>query len=110
MKKTTFKATIVVIAALFTVAFCWIVLPPLVAKPDIIGAFAAGFVNPYSSGYSVDIFACWFILTAWVIFEATTYKVKNGWICLVLGFVPGVAVGFAAYLLIRMKHFANNPR
>lgn len=110
MTETLFKSLITAIAAVFTIIFCVIVVPSLIAKPDIIGAFAAGFANPYSSGYSVDVFACWFILAAWIVFEAKTLHVKNGWICLVLGFVPGVAVGLAAYLLIRMKHFGSNPR
>jgi len=85
---------------IFTILFIVIVIPPLVKNPDVIGAFAAGFVNPYSTGYSVDVICCYAILMFWVIFELP--KVKYGWVCLVLGIVPGVAVGFALYLIMRM--------
>jgi hypothetical protein len=54
----------------------------LIAKPDIIGAFAASFVNPYSSGYSVDVIACWLILTIWIIYEAKNRQIKYGRICI----------------------------
>ena len=78
-------------------------IPPLVANPDIWGAFAAGFVNPYSSGYSTDVLVCWFVLAVWVVYEAKAYSIRHGWICLLIGIVPGVAVGFALYLLLRSK-------
>ncbi len=103
MSEQIFKATIIVIAAAFTAVFCYLIIPPLMANPDVIGAFAAGFVNPYASGYSSDVFACWFILVAWIIYEARNHGIKHGWICAVLGMVPGVAVGFAVYLLMRMS-------
>ena len=103
MSATLFKAVIIAAAAIFTLVFCWVVVPPLIANPDVVGAMAAGFVNPYSSGYSADVLACWVILTAWIAFEARTRGVRHGWICVVLGMVPGVAVGFALYLLIRAK-------
>ena len=70
---------------------------------DVIGAFAAGFVNPYASGYSSDVFACFAILTAWILYERHRYGVRHGLWCIPLSVVPGVAVGFALYLLIRMK-------
>ena len=101
MKKHFFKIGLVVIALFFTIIFCFVVIPPLIDNPDIIGAFAAGFVNPYSSGYSIDVFCCWAILFLWVIYESP--KVKYGWVCILLGIVPGVAVGFALYLLLRMN-------
>lgn len=78
----------------------------LIAKPDIIGAFAASFVNPYSSGYSVDVIACWLILTIWIIYEAKNRQIKYGWICLILGLFPGVAVGFALYLNLRFRQLS----
>jgi hypothetical protein len=87
---------VIAIAASFTVLFAAVVVPPLIDNPDIIGALAAGFVNPYSSGYSSDVIACWFILAAWVWFESQAKGVRHGWVCLVVGLVPGVAVGFAA--------------
>ncbi|MGK0376168.1 MAG: putative membrane protein [Arenicella sp.] len=70
---------------------------------DIIGALLAGFVNPYSLGYSADVIACWLILCVWILFEKKTLKIKHGWICIVLGAVPGVAVGFALYLVLRQS-------
>lgn len=105
MSKKAFKIGISVIGIIFTLIFCAIVIPPLIENPDIIGAFAAGFVNPYSSGYSADVFCCWAILLLWVIYESP--KIKYGWVCLLLGIIPGVAVGFALYLLIRMNQLKN---
>ena len=99
MNNFVFKIGIAAIAIIFTLIFCIVVVPPLIENPDIIGAFAAGFVNPYSSGYSADVFCCWAILLVWIIYEYP--KVKYGWICLLLGIVPGVAVGLALYLLLR---------
>ncbi len=103
MSESTFRATLLFAALFFTGFFAVVVVPPLVENPDILGAFAAGFVNPYSSGYSMDVFVCWAILAVWVVYEAKTYSVRKGWVCLLLGIVPGVAVGFAAYLLLRAK-------
>lgn len=103
MNEQQFRLVITAVALGFTVLFSIIVVPALVDNPDIPGAFAAGFVNPYSSGYSADVVACWLILAAWVAFESSSRGVKHGWLCLVVGVVPGVAVGFAAYLLIRTR-------
>lgn len=101
MSEQAFRVTILLIATVFSAYFAAVVIPPLVENPDIVSAFQAGFVNPYSSGYSADVFGCWAILAAWVLYEARAYSVKRGWVCLLVGIVPGVAVGFAAYLLIR---------
>jgi hypothetical protein len=101
MPERRFHMAVVGVALAFTALFCAVVVPPLVADPDVLGAFGAGFVNPYASGYSADVIACWLILALWVVFEATARSVKHGWICLVLGVVPGVAVGLAAYLVVR---------
>lgn len=103
MNKPVFKAVIIAAATVFTAIFCWLCIPALIDNPDIVGAFAAGFVNPYSSGYSADVLACWVILAAWIAFEARTLGVRHGWVCVLLGAIPGVAVGFALYLLIRMR-------
>jgi hypothetical protein len=103
MSERVFCGTIVLIAAGFSAYFAAVVIPPLIENPDIVGAFGSGFVNPYSSGYSADVFACWAILAAWVLFESKTYSVRGGWICLMFGIVPGVAVGFAAYLVLRVS-------
>lgn len=108
MTESTFTAVLYAAAALFTAIFAVVVVPPLIAEPDIIGAFAAGFVNPYASGYSSDVLICWVILAAWVAYEARTHGVKHGWICLLLGAVPGVAVGFALYLLLRRRQLRES--
>ncbi len=105
MSDKVFKFGITSIAIIFTIIFSIVVIPPLIENPDIAGAFAAGFVNPYSSGYSADVFCCWAILLIWVIYEYP--KVKYGWICLIFGIIPGVAVGFALYLLLRMHQFKD---
>jgi hypothetical protein len=101
MNETTYKAALIGVAVAFTVVFCVVVVPPLIEEPDIIGAFGAGFVNPYASGYSTDVVFCWLVLAIWVLYERTVYSVKRGWICLALGVVPGVAVGFPLYLVVR---------
>ena len=98
-----FHIVIVAVAVGFTLLFSVVVVPPLIDNPDILGALSAGFVNPYSSGYSADVIACWLILAAWVAFEAGSKGVKHGWVCLIVGVFPGVAVGFAAYLLVRSR-------
>ncbi len=103
MNQPVFKTTIIAAAAVFTALFAYWCIPPLIANPDIIGAFAAGFVNPYSSGYSADVLACWVILAAWILYERRTLGVRHGLWCIALGVIPGVAVGFAAYLLLRMR-------
>lgn len=99
MRDQIFKGSVGIVAILFTMIFCLVVIPPLLENPDIIGALKAGFVNPYASGYSTDVICCWLILLIWIIYEYP--KVKYGWICLLLGLVPGVAVGFALYLILR---------
>ncbi len=96
-----FRGALVALALGFSAFFAAVVIPPLLEDPDVFGALAAGFVNPYSSGYSTDVIFCWLILAVWVLYEANSKGVRNGWPCLLVGLVPGVAVGFAAYLLVR---------
>ena len=96
-----YRLLLILIAAGFSLAFCVMVVPPLLASGDVLGAFAAGFVNPYASGYALDAICCWGVLAVWVIHEARTLGIRRGWIALLLGAVPGVAVGFAVYLLMR---------
>lgn len=103
MNERFFKISVGFIAAIFTVIFCILMIPPLIENPDILGAFAAGFVNPFASGYSIDVICCYIILLFWIIYEYP--KVKYGWICLIVGAVPGVAVGFALYLILRTNQF-----
>jgi hypothetical protein len=103
MQKELFRILLWLLALGFAAAFAVIVLPPLLKSPDIVGAFAAGFVNPYASGYALDAILCWCVLAVWVWHEATTAGVRHGWIALLLGIVPGVTTGFAVYLLIRLS-------
>ena len=103
MTEKSFLLTIITVAVGFSVYFTVVVIPPLIENPNILGAFAAGFDNPFSSGYSTDVIACWLVLGAWVLYEARARSVRGGWICLVLGVVPGVVVGFAAYLIVRSR-------
>lgn len=101
MSERQFRAGIVAVALGFSGLFGGTVVPALIEDADLLAAFAAGFVNPYASGYSADVIACWLILAVWVTFEASARNVRHGWLCLVLGIVPGVAVGLAAYLWVR---------
>jgi hypothetical protein len=103
MSEKTFEVASFGVAICFTILFCLLVIPALISDLDIIGAFAAGFVNPYASGYSADVILCWVALAIWVTYEAKVYSVKYGWICLGLGIIPGVAVGFPLYLVLRNR-------
>lgn len=103
MSTHSFRLTLLVLATAFTLAFLLICIPPFLQNPDIIAAFAGGFVNPYATGYALDIFFTWGILAAWILYEAKAKGIRHGWIALLLGIVPGVAVGFAVYLLLRLK-------
>ncbi len=103
MTSRVFEILIALVALGFVVFFSVTVIPSLIANFDVIGAFAAGFVNPYSSGYSADVIACWLILFVWVLYEKNSLKIKYGWVCVLLGIVPGVAVGFAIYLILRQR-------
>ena len=96
-----FRLGVSISAIIFMLIFGFVVLPEFFKNPDIIQAFASGFTNPFASGYSSDVIACWAILCVWIIHEARSKHIKHGWLCLVLGVVPGVAVGFALYLLLR---------
>ena len=109
MSEKIFKSLVLGFALLFTIAFFVLMTPSFLQNPDIIGAFAAGFVNPYASGYALDTIVCGLILFTWIIYEANTLGIKYGWICILLSFIPGVAVGFGLYLFIRhnqLKHKA----
>ena len=101
MSETVFRALVAVIGLGFALLFVILVVPPLLANPDVPGAAMAGFVNPSAAGYASDAIACWLILAVWVGYEAAHRGVRHGWVCLLLGVVPGVATGLAAYLLLR---------
>lgn len=108
MTDALFRSLIIAVAIIFTVFFCVTVIPPLLENPDVVGAFMAGFVNPFAAGYSTDVILCWVLLAIWVVFERSNHSIKHGWGCLVLGIVPGVAVGFALYLLLRHRQFKTS--
>jgi len=93
MSQRAFEIAQIAVAVVFTLVFAIIVVPALIQDGDVIGAFAAGFVNPYSSGYSSDVLLCWLALAIWVV----------RWICLLLGVVPGVAVGLPLYIVVRSR-------
>ncbi|NRB50846.1 MAG: DUF2834 domain-containing protein [Saprospiraceae bacterium] len=105
MTEKTFTISVGTVAGIFTLLFCILVLPPFVEQPNILEAFGAGFENPYASAYSTDVFCCFAVLLVWIIYESP--KVKYGWVCLLLCLVPGVAVGFAIYLIMRTRQLSG---
>ncbi|MEZ4278495.1 MAG: DUF2834 domain-containing protein [Myxococcota bacterium] len=110
MTDRSFHSAIVAVSLAFTAYFALVVGPPLLESGDVLGAFAAGFANPYSSGYSADAIACWVVLAAWVVFDARVHSVRGGWLCLILGVVPGVVVGLSAYLILRSRQISEVRR
>ena len=107
MPRSIFEAVVAILGVAFTIAFCIIVVPPLLQSGDVVGAFAAGFVNPYSSGYSLDTILCGLILWAWIFYERGTHGIKYGWIAIPISLAPGVAAGFAVYLILRSRQLAS---
>ena len=105
MVDNIFKSALCLVMILFTAFFFLTVVPPLLDNFDLFGALAAGFVNPYASGYSTDVIMCWFVLFFWVVHDVKVHSIKYGWICLLLGLVPGVAVGLSLYLILRHSQF-----
>ena len=107
MNEQNFKRAILVSAAAFLAVFLFYTLPAAIEQADLFQSFALGFVNPLATGYSVDVIACGFILLFWILFEAKQYGIQYGWICIPLICIPGVAVAFALYLLIRHKQLTT---
>lgn len=103
-----YKISLALLGLGFAAGFALLVLPPLWASGDVLGAFAGGFVNPYASGYALDAIFCWCVLATWVIHEAKTLGIRHGWLALVLGVMPGVASGLALYLLLRMSQLSED--
>jgi hypothetical protein len=110
MARSLFEFLVGALGLAFAIAFSGIVLPPLFESGDIAGAFAAGFVNPYASGYSLDAIVCGLILWVWVAHERAALGVKYGWVVVPLAFAPGVATAFAAYLIIRSRQLDAKRR
>jgi hypothetical protein len=109
MSVNAFRVVLVAIALVFALAFAAICGPAFLENPDVVAAFAGGFVNPFSTGYALDTVFCWLVLATWVVFEAKTHGVRHGWVALLLGVVPGVATGLAVYLLLRLRQGAHRP-
>ena len=107
MSKIVFESLVLLFAAAFALVFLFVVVPPLLESGDIIGAFAAGFVNPFSAGYSIDVILCAAILFIWIIYERANLGVKHGWVAIPLSFMPGVATGFGVYLFIRSRQLSD---
>jgi len=103
MTLSLYKVLLALLGAGFAIAFGWIVMPPLIASGDIAGGLAAGFVNPYAAGYSLDTITCWWVLAVWVSYERKRFGVRHGGWALALGLAPGVATGFALYLWLRVQ-------
>lgn len=104
MSLNTFRVLLIGLGSTFAFVFTVLCVPPLLQDPDIIGAFAAGFVNPFAAGYALDTIFCWLVLVSWVTYEANACGIRYGWVALLLGIAPGVATGFAVYLLLRLAH------
>ncbi len=110
MNQKIFEFSCFAIALIFAVIFAAVVVPALLDDGDFIGAFAAGFVNPYASGYSTDVILCWVTLAVWILYDRHTHSLKGGWVCLILGLVPGVAVGLPLYLVLRNRQLQSSSR
>lgn len=106
METRTFERIQIGLALAFALFFAATVVPPLIESGDLVGAIAAGFVNPYAAGYSTDTVMCWVVLAVWVAYEAKGRGIRGGWACLLIGLVPGVATGFASYLVLRARQSA----
>ena len=110
MSEKIFRSGLVFLIVAFTVFFLTYFLPPIIKNPDIVGVLEAGFVNPHATGYSIDLIACWAVLILFVLYESATKSIMHGWVCIILGLVPGVVVGWAAYLLLRHRQLnADSP-
>ncbi len=98
-----FKGALCSVAIVFTYYFSVLIVPQLIENPDIQGALSAGFVNPFASAYTIDASLCWVVLAILVLYDAKVLNVKYGWVCLLLGLIPGVAVGLPLYFVLRHK-------
>ena len=99
--KSIYLGILLAIAVAFAFFFFATIGPLLIENPNIVEAFKAGFVNPYSTGFSTDAVTCWLVLAVWIVYEKATKGIKWGWFALLLALVPGVATGFAVYLVLR---------
>jgi len=98
-----FEVISLLLGGAFAVAFAALVVPAALETGDVVGGFAAGFVNPFASGYAIDAIFCALVLTTWVLYERRRYGVRHGWIAIPLSVAPGVATAFAFYLVLRSR-------
>lgn len=98
MNEKFFEGALACIATGFTIVFCVFVIPSPNAAPNIIAAFAAGSVDLFAAGSSIDVILCWAVLAILITYEAMIFSVGHAWICLVIGIAPGVALGCPLYL------------
>lgn len=103
MPKHFFELVVIGLGIFFSAFFGVVVLPPLLESGDLTAAFAAGFVNPYASGYSTDAIVCALILASWVAYEWRAHGIRFGWIAVLLSIAPGVAAALAYYLILRSR-------
>jgi hypothetical protein len=106
--ESIYRSLVGLIGVGFAIFFFVTIGPLFFQQPDLIAAFKAGYVNPYSLGFATDAIACWLILVCWVIYKKLQKGIKHGLLAIMLGFVPGVATGFAVYLLLRSYQQAKS--
>jgi hypothetical protein len=107
MNNNLYTSLLALVAGAFTAFFFIYVVPPAFPEMDILAALGAGFVNPFAAGYATDVILCWVVLAIWVVHERQTLGIRHGWLCLLLGLVPGVVVGFALYLILRARQLGE---
>ncbi len=107
MNKSFYQGCLIALAIGFSAFFVMTIGPALLEDPNIVAAMLAGFVNPFAAGYSTDVILCWVVLLLWVVYEARTLHIKGGWVCVLLGLVPGVVVGLALYLIVRDRQLTD---
>lgn len=110
MSARIFQILVGLVAIAFAIIFIVIVGPALIADSDPVAGALAGFVNPYASGYAWDTILCGVILTIWILYERKALGIRHGWICILLGLVPGVAVGFGLYLILRFRQLRDQTQ
>ncbi|MFT6265144.1 MAG: hypothetical protein ACJAWS_001292 [Oleiphilaceae bacterium] len=106
MSETLSNRAIIISAGIFLAVFLFYTLPAAIDLNDFFASFAAVFVNPLATSYSVDVIAYGFILMFWILFEAKHHGIRYGWLCIILCVVPAVAVAFTTYLRLRQKQFS----
>jgi uncharacterized protein DUF2834 len=104
MPETRFDWVLIALGLAFVVTIGIVLVPTFLDDGlDLGHAFAQALVNPYASGFAIDLLFTYAVLFAWVVYEYQYRDVQHGWVALVLGFLIGVSVGFVAYLLIRHR-------